>query len=57
MFGDPHFVTFDGFNYTFNGMGEFTMVEESRSGFELQGRTEQAICKQCDVNTTSKCNQ
>ncbi|NWS25030.1 SUSD2 protein, partial [Polioptila caerulea] len=26
-FGDPHFLTFDGLNFTFNGLGEYTLVE------------------------------
>ena len=26
VYGDPHFITFDRFNYTFNGKGEFTLL-------------------------------
>ena len=26
VYGDPHFITFDRFNYTFNGKGEYTLV-------------------------------
>ncbi|XP_072049265.1 sushi domain-containing protein 2-like [Amphiura filiformis] len=54
-FGDPHFVTFDGVEYTFNGKGEYTMIQESDSGYELQVRTEQAECSSCnstDANAT-----
>nr|XP_016998391.1 protein mesh isoform X1 [Drosophila takahashii]XP_016998393.1 protein mesh isoform X1 [Drosophila takahashii] len=43
VFGDPHFVTFDGTAYTFNGLGEFVLarsVDESNK-FEVQGRFEQ----------------
>ena len=25
-FGDPHFTTFDGFEYTFNGIGKFQFL-------------------------------
>ena len=25
VYGDPHFATFDGVRYTFNGLGEFTL--------------------------------
>jgi sushi domain-containing protein 2 len=43
IFGDPHIVTFDNLQYTFNGMGEFTLVR-GRAGSEtidVQGRFEQ----------------
>ncbi|KAG8456188.1 hypothetical protein GDO86_002111 [Hymenochirus boettgeri] len=38
-FGDPHFVTFDGANYTFNGKGEYTLVSSSHWSLTIQGRT------------------
>ena len=38
MFGDPHIVTLDGFKYTFNGKGEFTLIETVDNSFTLQGR-------------------
>ncbi len=38
MFGDPHIVTLDGYQYTFNGKGEFILVETSDQSFTLQGR-------------------
>ena len=38
MFGDPHLVTLDGYQYTFNGKGEFTLVETLDRSFVLQGR-------------------
>ncbi|XP_018417073.1 PREDICTED: mucin-4 [Nanorana parkeri] len=43
MFGDPHITTLDGFSYTFNGLGDFTLVHASDGDitFTLQGRTEQ----------------
>ena len=37
LFGDPHVVTLDGHKYTFNGKGEFFLVE-SADGLILQGR-------------------
>ena len=37
-FGDPHLVTLDGHKYTFNGKGEFILVETTDEGFILQGR-------------------
>ncbi|KAJ8286007.1 hypothetical protein GJAV_G00033470 [Gymnothorax javanicus] len=39
-FGDPHFVTFDGSSYTFNGKGEYFLVLASEKGLKVQGRTE-----------------
>ncbi|NXD40190.1 SUSD2 protein, partial [Copsychus sechellarum] len=42
-FGDPHFLTFDGLNFTFNGLGEYTLVESDLTGLAVQGRTQQAL--------------
>ena len=42
LFGDPHLVTLDGFKYTFNGKGEFIVVETIDEGFTLQGRMVEA---------------
>ena len=43
--GDPHYTTFDGRYYTFNGAGDFTVLEvlpqpslSERSVFTIQGR-------------------
>lgn len=43
VFGDPHFVTFDNLDYTFNGKGEFVLVRsmEEKYGLDVQGRFEQ----------------
>ena len=40
MYGDPHLVTLDGYKYTFNGKGEFTLVEHKN--FTLQARMVEA---------------
>ena len=40
MVGDPHMVTMDGLRYTFNGKGEFTLLETLNGSFTLQGRME-----------------
>lgn len=44
LYGDPHFGTLDGKQFTFNGKGEYTMlrVNTSTQNFELQARTGQA---------------
>jgi hypothetical protein len=36
-------VTLDGFKYTFNGLGEFILIETSGDRFSLQGRMVQAV--------------
>lgn len=43
VFGDPHIVTFDGLQYTFNGMGEFVLLRgnNGRERVDVQGRFEQ----------------
>lgn len=43
VYGDPHFVTFDDVEYTFNGKGEFVLVKSTTrtDNFEMQGRFEQ----------------
>jgi hypothetical protein len=45
LYGDPHFVTFDNANYTFNGLGEYVLaqtVPSSSSTFTIQCRTASA---------------
>ena len=42
LFGDPHFRTFDGLAYTFNGLGEYTFIEANDSQIVLQVRTADA---------------
>ncbi|XP_068728477.1 mucin-like protein isoform X2 [Montipora capricornis] len=42
FFGDPHLVTLDGKNYTFNGLGEYVMIDVEKSFFQLQARTKLA---------------
>ncbi|XP_063911359.1 protein mesh isoform X1 [Zophobas morio] len=43
VYGDPHMITFDDLEYTFNGKGEFVLVrsESIRNRLEVQGRFEQ----------------
>ena len=42
VFGDPHVITLDGRNYTFNGLGEYTMINIKDNFFQLQARTKLA---------------
>uniref|UniRef100_A0A669E6H5 Kringle containing transmembrane protein 1 n=1 Tax=Oreochromis niloticus TaxID=8128 RepID=A0A669E6H5_ORENI len=41
VLGDPHFITFDGLRYTFNGKGEYYLVSSPEKGLSVQARTEQ----------------
>lgn len=43
MFGDPHLITLDGYQYTFNGKGEFILVETLDRSFILQGRMAEPV--------------
>ena len=40
--GDPHFITLDNKNYTFNGLGEYVMLDANNSLFQVQVRTQLA---------------
>lgn len=43
IYGDPHIVSFDRFNYTFNGKGEFSLihVDSEMHKLDIHGRFEQ----------------
>lgn len=43
IFGDPHFITFDDVEYTFNGKGEFVLVhaDTDKHKLDVQARFEQ----------------
>lgn len=43
VFGDPHFITFDDLDYTFNGKGEFVLVhsDTDKHRLDVQARFEQ----------------
>ncbi|XP_057674434.1 sushi domain-containing protein 2 [Corythoichthys intestinalis] len=40
VFGDPHFITFDGVGYSFNGKGEYILLTSPAKQLTIQGRTE-----------------
>ncbi|KAI8480944.1 hypothetical protein Bbelb_413170 [Branchiostoma belcheri] len=39
FWGDPHISTLDGVRYTFNGLGEFVLVDMEDGEYQVQGRT------------------
>ena len=43
--GDPHFRTLDNQNFTFNGLGEYTILQVRTENvtFDLQGRTSRPV--------------
>ncbi|XP_071339844.1 sushi domain-containing protein 2 isoform X2 [Trachinotus anak] len=45
VFGDPHFITFDGLGYTFNGKGEYNLVSWPDRELSVQARTERVKLK------------
>uniref|UniRef100_A0AAV2MQI1 Sushi domain containing 2 n=1 Tax=Knipowitschia caucasica TaxID=637954 RepID=A0AAV2MQI1_KNICA len=45
VLGDPHFITFDGFHYTFNGEGEYSLVSSPDKELHIQARTEKVKLK------------
>ena len=38
IWGDPHILTHDGYKYTFNGKGEFILIQTSDDSFSIQAR-------------------
>ena len=51
--GDPHLVTLDGLWYTFNGHGEYILIEKNNGEFTMQGRMISARdANQTTVNAT-----
>lgn len=45
VYGDPHFTTFDGVTYTFNGRGEYTLmhINNDFAQMDVQGRFDQVM--------------
>ena len=41
--GDPHFITLDGKQYTFNGLGEYILLDALDGEFVIQIQTKQAV--------------
>ena len=41
--GDPHIVTLDGYEYSFNGVGDYYLVHDEASSLAVQVRAVQAL--------------
>ena len=52
MFGDPHINTLDSLAYTFNGLGEYILINTVNSSFTLQGRTMRTITNGTQMDST-----
>lgn len=42
-FGDPHITTLDSNSYTFNGLGEYILLDISDAPLQIQCRTDRAV--------------
>ncbi|XP_012604777.1 sushi domain-containing protein 2 isoform X1 [Microcebus murinus] len=42
-FGDPHFITFDGTKFTFNGRGEYVLLEAALTDLRVQARAQPGL--------------
>ncbi|MEA5552568.1 VWD domain-containing protein [Anabaena cylindrica UHCC 0172] len=50
-YGDPHIVTFDGYRYSFQTVGEFTLVKSTDGSFEVQVRQSPVLRSQLSLNS------
>ena len=50
-FGDPHLVTLDGYKYTFNGKGEFILVETADKEVTIQARMVEAQTQNLTISS------
>lgn len=50
--GDPHFQTVDGHTYTFNGLGEYVLLQSEENNLEIQVRLTLLDMLSTDFNAT-----
>ncbi|XP_007439094.1 sushi domain-containing protein 2 isoform X1 [Python bivittatus] len=53
-FGDPHFISFDGLNFTFKGLGEYLVLGSKLTSLRVQGRTRPAKMPNEDEGVEAK---
>eukprot|EP00058_Branchiostoma_floridae_P018259 XP_002603748.1 hypothetical protein BRAFLDRAFT_97609 [Branchiostoma floridae] len=56
VFGDPHVITLDGRSYTFNGLGEYTLLQADDIGLRIQVRTAQVSNAQGELVHATACS-
>ena len=54
-YGDPHIQTFDGYKYSFQTVGEYTLCTNKKGNFEIQTR-QQATGPSVSLNTATAMN-
>ena len=54
-YGDPHIVTFDGYRYSFQTVGEYTLCTNKKGNFDIQVRQE-AVNESVSLNTATAIN-
>lgn len=50
-YGDPHIITYDGYRYSFQTVGEFLLTRSVDGRFEVQARQQQVPGRQLSMNT------
>ena len=54
-YGDPHIKTFDGYRYSFQTVGEYTLCTNKKGNFDIQVRQE-AVNESVSLNTATAIN-
>lgn len=52
-FGDPHIITYDGYRYSFQTVGEFVLSQSVDGHFEVQARQKQVPDRSLSLNTAA----
>ncbi|MEB3232723.1 MAG: VWD domain-containing protein [Leptolyngbyaceae bacterium] len=52
-YGDPHMITYDGYRYSFQTLGEYVLTKSVGGDFEVQTRQTQVPGRQLSLNTAA----